>query len=317
MALLRSAPVTAEGSPYGTRRLVSKRVDYALRTPHAGARRRCAWAGASHTAGVAVVEGLVAVTLHLQLGALGVVAATRLGGHEAQLRLPGPPADPAGVGLTGGDLTAPSFQYMSDGERLREWMNDPSIAWGKCHARTRSGGAAVVHRCGLVVSVPDDLPMVQREALAQALYRSVDEWRSVLLDWLETAHDQNLRRGSPPDWGTAIEPWLWTHDGQQRNLLHKEQVLTSYSEPAERAIDAAALQRVLELAGDLARPPLAWTLRRDATRQQWAGDYRRAVLDAGHRGGTRLVLPPHGQGEGERGQGNPWLARAGVEQEAS
>jgi hypothetical protein len=104
---------------------VSQRVDYALRTPHAGARRRCAWQGLSHTAGVADVEGLVAVTLHLQLGALGVVAATRIGGHEAQLRLPGPPADPAGVGLTGGDLTAPSFQYMSDGERLRELDERP------------------------------------------------------------------------------------------------------------------------------------------------------------------------------------------------
>src|SRR4051794_16818837 len=101
------------------------------------------------------------------------------------------------------------------------------------------------------------------------------------MDWLETAFGQAIGLVRPPDSGTAIGPWLWSHDGQQRVLHHNQQPLTVYVSTGDTAVDASSLQRVLRLAGQFEGPPLAWRLIRDAQRQHVAGNDRRAVLDAG------------------------------------
>ncbi len=265
-----------------------------------------------HTAAVTVVEGMVEVKLHLTLSALAARLTTRIAGWEVQVRLPGPPRAEDGIGLLGGELTAPRFEHVKHPEGLRAWMHAAPDGWGKCHARSGSDGAAVVSRCALVVFVPDNEPATEPEEVAEALYWSVDDWREVVLDWLETAHDQTLGRTALPGPGSAITPWLWTHDGQEQVLLHKEQMLSVYGEDPDKALDAAALQQVFGLAGALIRPPLAWTLTRDASRRMWAGDYRRAVLDAGTAAEVALyeALPRHNHKVGPKETLGPLVKKA-------
>jgi hypothetical protein len=265
-----------------------------------------------HTAAVTVVEGMVEVELHLTLSALAATLTTRIAGCEVQVRLPGPPRANDGIGLLGGALTAPRFEHVRHPESLRVWLHAAPDGWGKCHARSGSDGAAVVSRCALVVFAPDNEPAAEPEELAEALYGSVDDWREVVLDWLETAHDQTLGRTALPGPGSAITPWLWTHDGQERVLLHKEQMLSVHGEDPGKALDAAALQQVFGLAGALIRPPLAWTLTRDASRRMWAGDYRRAVLDAGTAAEVALyeALPSHNRKVGPKETLGPLVKKA-------
>ena len=104
---------------------------------------------------MAVLEGMVAIGLDVQLPALGTSLETRIADYGVELRLPRPPLAEDGIGLLGGDLTPPRFERFQDGERLREWIHDdvPAPAWGKCYMREPSGGgAAWVRRCVEFVS---------------------------------------------------------------------------------------------------------------------------------------------------------------------
>lgn len=239
---------------------------------------------------------MVAVSLDVVLSALGSSMDTKIAGQRAQLRLPGPPAPEE----DGHELIAPAFEHIQDGERLRQWMEGTAPAWGKCYYGPNSdgGGAAWVRRCALVLPVAQARSSAERQEVADAVYTHVDRWRSLVLDWMEVALRQAPRVDMPSRSGTAIQPWLWSHDGRERVDLYNSQPLTVDAWGLyDAAADAAALQLVLRRAGDLDRPPLAWLLTRDAERAQAAGEHRRAVLDAGTAAELALsaLLPQHGQ----------------------
>lgn len=242
---------------------------------------------------------MVSIGLDVQLSALGSALQTRIAGYEVELRTPRPPLAEDGIGLLGGELTAPPFERFQNGERLREWIHDtPAAPWGKCYMREPSGGgAAWVRRCALVVPLAADFPTDRRQDVADAIFREAGPWRSCVLDWLETAFCQTLGVAGPPRIGTAIDPWLWSHDGQGWVEHYNNQPLTATGSSGETAVDASSLQQVLHLAGGLVRPPLAWRLTRDAQLQHAVGDHRRAVLDAGTAAELALhqLLKHHGR----------------------
>ena len=234
----------------------------------------------------------MAIGLDVQLSALGSILETRIAGHRVELRLPRPPLSENGIGLNGGDLTAPPFEHVRDAERLRAWMGSgqSSSTWGQCYMREPGGGgAAWVQRCALVVPIAEDLPTDRRNSVADEIFGQVDLWRSVVLDWLHTAHRQLLGSYGTPKMGHAIQPWLWSHDGHRRVVHYNNPPLTINVSPDNSAVDASALQTVLYFAEHGTRPPLAWRLTRDAARQRLAGDHRRAVLDAGTAAELALV----------------------------
>ncbi|MCZ2805486.1 hypothetical protein O2W18_10260 [Modestobacter sp. VKM Ac-2983] len=251
---------------------------------------------ARETERVAAVEGMVEMDIAVWTSALGSSLKTQIAGHHVELRLPRPPRTAEGIGLLGGELTAPAFEYIEEAEKLRSWMHDTSPAWGKCNMRDPAGGdAAAVRRCALVVSVADDLAVSGRQDVADAIFQTVHQWRSVVADWLQIAFRQALDAVGPVRPGTAIQPWMWSHDGQKRVPHYGDRTLVVFDHHGE-PVDAATLQRVLDLAADLIRPPLAWRLIRDAQRRLTAGEDRRAVLDAGTAAEIALyeALPLHG-----------------------
>ena len=229
------------------------------------------------------VEGMLLLTLDVQLAVLDRRFSTKIAGHEAWVRLPRPPVATDGIGLSGGELLAPIFEQVGDGEKLRVWMQDDSSpAWGKCYYRTQTGGAASVSRCAVDIEVRSEQSLAQRQEVANAVTTHVKAWRSLVLDWLEVAYGQRPRPASVRE-SNPLAPWMWTLDGERRvDLTRREQVVVvDGSALLDDAIDAASLQRVLLGAGTGLRPPTALLLKRDSWRQQYAGDYRRAVLDAG------------------------------------
>src|SRR4051794_39425259 len=79
---------------------------------------------------MAVIEGMVAVDLDMLLSSLGSSLETKIAGHRAQQQHPRLPGRHDAIGLQGGELTASTFEYIQDGARLRQWMqNEPG--WGK------------------------------------------------------------------------------------------------------------------------------------------------------------------------------------------
>ena len=230
-----------------------------------------------------LVEGMLLLTLDVQLAVLDRRLSTTIAGHQAWVRLPRPPRAKEGIGLLGGELEAPIFEQVSDGEKLRAWMQDgASPAWGKCYYRTQTGGAASVSRCAVSVQVRPEQSLAQRQTVANSVTANVGTWCSLVLDWLEVAYGQRPRPAGVSE-PSPVAPWMWTIDDERRaDLTQREQVLVADGTALlDDAIDAVSLQRVLLAAGAGLRPPTAVLLRRDASRQHHAGDFRRAVLDAG------------------------------------
>ncbi len=229
---------------------------------------------------MAFVEGMVNLQLDVKLSALGSVLTSDLGGLPVEIRLPRLPA----ADSQSSELDQPHMEYVGPGESLRNWI-DGSPAWGKWYVMSadRSDGAAAVRQVGLVLTVPDELPTDEREAVAATAYGAVDDWCALVLDWLEVGFGQRLRRASirVSRAGEAIQPWLWSCDGQERVLLHKRGTIQALGSHGERALDEAALQRVFTHAATGQSPSLSWLLTRDAENLLARGDYRRAVLDAG------------------------------------
>jgi hypothetical protein len=240
---------------------------------------------------MAVIEGILTVALNVPLSALGMSMRTNVANRPAELRLPGPPLREDGSGLQGGELTPPAFQHIQDGDQLRTWMDDDAPpGWGKVHMRWPGGGAAAIWRCALAV---EDAGPFQPQEIAEAVFGAVGTWWFVALDWLEIAFNQPLDAGDRATERTAINPCLWTHDGSKVVLLNDELHASSWGGPE---VDAAALHKVLRLAGHLVRPELAWQLIRDARRQQLLNEHRRAVVDAGTAAEVALqrLLQHHG-----------------------
>jgi hypothetical protein len=229
--------------------------------------------------GVAFVEGMVKIPLDVKVSALGCTFRTQIGGRDAEVRLPALPEVDAPMG----ELEQPAFEYVPLGVSLDPWIHE-SPAWGKWYLRTPDAdGAAAISRVGLVVGVSDDSSMEERRAVATEVYEAIGDWCSLVLNWLEVAYGQRLRLLAvrPRRAGAVVSPWLWTQDGRERALLHNTAGMTCFGSRGESAIDGPAIQQVLTAAGTGRRPPLAWLLIRDALHQQWSGDPRRAVLDAG------------------------------------
>ncbi len=87
--------------------------------------------------------------------------------------------------------------------------------------------------------------------MADAVYEAVDDWCSLVTDWLEVVFGQKLR--SPhglPRSGGAISPWLWSHDGGGQVLLHNNKGAPRLiGSGGENAVDARALQQVFTAVG--------------------------------------------------------------------
>lgn len=226
---------------------------------------------------MAVIEGVIEILLDVEASALGSSLTSRIAGQDVQVRLPRRP----GVGSSSNELHQPAFEHVSAGVSLDPWVRD-SPAWGKWYLRDGEGGAAAIRRVGLVVSVPDESLKEERQAMAAALYEAVDDWRSLVGDWLEVVFGQTLRLPSSRERpGQAIAPWLWSHDGGSRVLLHNQGPLTALGSRGDKAVDAQTLQQVCTAAGKEHTPPLAWLLTRNARHQHSRGEHRGAVLDAG------------------------------------
>lgn len=110
----------------------------------------------------------------------------------------------------------------------------------------------------------------------------VEKWWELFSDWvgvlsnLDIAELVKKQRGIR---GEALWTWVVASDGL-RALTGKTTSLT-FRMADEEALDHVTLSRCMELCASQTSPPEAWLLIRDAKSLCNAGQYRRAVIDAG------------------------------------
>jgi hypothetical protein len=177
------------------------------------------------------------------------------------------------------------------GEPEKDWeeyFGDPWGAWGSPfrwrpvpELGQREGATTVTRFRVAITSKGDDQAM--REPVTNVL-RDLEPWWSLAADWIEVLTGQDLTHHPKPI-TLGVNPRMWTDGESGPSFIYSLDTPTRMiSMPDERVaprvLDAATFQRVMDVSGAGERPPLEWSLLRDARSSARTGLSRRAVIDA-------------------------------------
>ncbi|ADG79084.1 hypothetical protein TPAU25S_04302 [Tsukamurella paurometabola] len=219
--------------------------------------------------------------IHVEASCCGASFATRIGGFVAKIQFP-----VLSTPWQRAKLEAPSSFAVDPAIPLAD-EREPHQEWGVVSQwRTQVGASEQepvsvrVQRLGF--TIVDRFH--EREGIAQIHKDTpavLDRWWDLFCAWVSILSTQDPRDHLRLQGAARRDPvWMWVGGGKER----RGQTVSSDAIRWDRTgtpLDPATVETCMYLAGTEESPPTEWLFVRDARSAVAAGDYRRAVIDAG------------------------------------
>ena len=164
---------------------------------------------------------------------------------------------------------------------------EPSLEWGVIahwtgeHSRGNQAPASVrVLRLGFKIDGRiADRPQIGD--VQRATPSALDSWWDLFSSWAAILSNQDPRDHLRMQGAVRREPvWMWVGSADERRAESVSSDVPRWDRHGD-PLDADTIEVCAQLAGSGESPPAEWLFIRDARSSITAGDYRRAVIDAG------------------------------------
>jgi len=173
------------------------------------------------------------------------------------------------------ELTEPMWDFTPDYESELH-AERSTIRWGEAITFLDH---AYVFRCGYYAELPAS-DAGEADTVWDEFNSEFKFWWEAFTSWAAILASQDLV--GPPEWawsGPDMEGWLM--DPHEQPAGFKTRTILKTDSPTHRVLELQDLQACVTAAGNQGLPPVEWLFIRDARSWLNAGEYRRALIDAG------------------------------------